>query len=304
MAQIMAQTCEFSCKEEATLYCKVCKQFLCIDCKQTIHDKFPKYKDHAVMNIHQEGNCVFRPHPVCETHKDTFVFYCCKCECLTCAECMTSTHNEHKTEKIKNVADARRHNVNQIVQQLKTKVDIVKKKLETIDTEQSIQIQADCLSYVKKVEETVDDLHMIVDRHKLIPLTTASDFKDIENEDLGRKRVFFRRRHDETAIRLLKFENLLKETHDSTFLTEWKALQTDVQMNNEETDDPLVAPRRIESFNQKKLTKFVIDEIDEKFQMKLKEQEKEVVRLTEGIGVLTGELKEKQEQLDDLSNHV
>ncbi|CAG2184699.1 unnamed protein product [Mytilus edulis] len=205
MAQIMAQTCEFSCKEEATLYCKVFE-------------------------------------------------------------------NESGYSQ---------------------------KKLETIDTEQSIQIQADCLSYVKKVEETVDDLHMIVDRHKLIPLTTASDFKDIENEDLGRKRVFFRRRHDETAIRLLKFENLLKETHDSTFLTEWKALQTDVQMNNEETDDPLVAPRRIESFNQKKLTKFVIDEIDEKFQMKMKEQEKAVVTLTEGIGALTlaRELKEKKNEL-------
>lgn len=267
MAQIAAQKCDFSCDKVAVLYCKGCDQFLCIECRQNVHDRVRKFKEHEVVDIHKEGNRV-RPNPVCVTHENQFLYYCSKCECLTCAECMTSNHNEHKTEKIKNVADARRQNVDQIIQQLKTTVDIVKRKLETIDTEHSIQVKSDCESYVKTVEETVDDLHKIVDRHKLIPMTTASDFKDIENEDLGRKRAFFRNRQDKIVDRLLKFENLLLETHDSTFLMEWKALQTDVQMNDEKTDHPLVAPRRIESFDKKKLTRSVIDEIDEKFQMK------------------------------------
>ncbi|VDI37451.1 Hypothetical predicted protein [Mytilus galloprovincialis] len=299
MAQIAAQKCEFSCDKVAVLYCKGCGQFLCIECRQNVHDKVRQFKDHEVVDIHKEGNRV-RPNPVCETHNNQFLYYCSKCECLTCAECMTSSHNEHKTEKIKIVADARRQNVNQIIEQLKTKVETVKKKLETIDTEHSIQIKSDCESYVKTVEDTVNDLHTIVDRHKLIPMTTASDFKIIENEDLGRKRAFFRSRHDETADRLLKFENLLLEKHDSFFLTEWKALQTDVKMNDEETDDPLAAPRRLDSFNQKKLTKSVIDEIDEKFQMKLsielKEMKIQVSELGNKNEKLNTEIKERKEQ--------
>ncbi|VDI37452.1 Hypothetical predicted protein [Mytilus galloprovincialis] len=300
MAQIAAQKCEFSCDKVAVLYCKGCGQFLCIECRQNVHDKVRQFKDHEVVDIHKEGNRV-RPNPVCETHNNQFLYYCSKCECLTCAECMTSSHNEHKTEKIKIVADARRQNVNQIIEQLKTKVETVKKKLETIDTEHSIQIKSDCESYVKTVEDTVNDLHTIVDRHKLIPMTTASDFKIIENEDLGRKRAFFRSRHDETADRLLKFENLLLEKHDSFFLTEWKALQTDVKMNDEETDDPLAAPRRLDSFNQKKLTKSVIDEIDEKFQMKLQEHENKLIKLEKDKIKLKEAIKVKEDEIGKLS---
>ncbi|VDI14744.1 Hypothetical predicted protein [Mytilus galloprovincialis] len=299
MAQIAAQKCEFSCDEVAVLYCKGCDQFLCIECRQNVHDKVRKFKDHEVVNIHKEGNRV-RPNPVCETHENQFLYYCSKCECLTCAECMTSSHNEHKTEKIKIVADSRRQNVDQIIQQLKTKVEKVKQKLETIDTEYSAQIKSDSESYVEMVEKTVDDLLKIVDRHKLIPLTTASDFKNIENEDLGRKRAFFKNRQDDIVDRLLKFENLMQETHDSTFLTEWKAHQTDVQMNDEETDDPLVAPRRIESFNQKKLTKSVIEVIDEKFQIGLKEQEKAFTKMTEEFGELRTEVESKQRTINEV----
>lgn len=267
MAQIAARKCGFCNNAVAALFCKDCHQILCVECRQNVHDKVPFLQDHKVTNIQKEENRVFRPQPVCETHKNQFLYYCSKCECLTCAECMTSNHNEHKTEKIKTVADTCRQTVNQIIEKIKTKVEIVKKKLETIDTEHSAQIKSNCESYIATVSKTMGELYEIIDRYKVIHLTTASDFTDIEKQDLERKKTFFKRLHDDTADRLLKFENLLLETHDSTFLTEWKALQTDVQINDEETDDPLVAPKRIDGFNQIKLTRSVIDEIDENFQL-------------------------------------
>lgn len=268
MAQIIAQKCRFSCNEMAVLYCKGCDQFLCVECRQIVHDKVPNFKDHTIVNIHIEGNRVFKPQPVCDTHKNTFLYYCSTCEILTCVECMTSTHNGHTTERIKNVADARRHDVNQIIEQIKRKAKIVKIKLETIDTEHATQIKSDCASYVSQVEGNAGDLHQVIDKYKLIHITTASDFEKNENDDLDRKRAFFKSRHDETANRLSKFENLLQETHDSTFLTEWKVLQTDVKLNDEEAEDRLASPNLIERFNQSIFTKSVIDEIDEKFQMR------------------------------------
>lgn len=268
MAQIPARKCGFCNNAVAALYCEDCHQILCVGCRQNVHDKVPFLQDHKVTNIQKEGNRVFRPQPVCETHKNQFLYYCSKCECLTCAECMTSNHNEHKTEKIKTVADTCRQTVIQYIEKIKTKVELVKKKLETIDTEHSAQIKSDCESYVSKVTITAGELHEIIDRFKQIHMTTASDFKDIENQDLQNKRAFFQRRHDEIVDRLLKFENLLQETHASIFLTDWKALQTDFTISDEEIDDSLACPRQLELFHQSNFGRSVIDEIDEKFQMR------------------------------------
>ncbi|VDI58781.1 Hypothetical predicted protein [Mytilus galloprovincialis] len=284
MAQRTAQKCEFSCNRVAVFYCKGCCQSLCLNCRQLIHDKVQLFKDHEVVNIERVGNLAFRPHPVCVTHRKRFLYYCSRCDCLTCEDCMTSNHSEHKTEKINNVADARRENVNQIIEQLETKVLIVEKKLATIKTHED-QITDDCNLYVKSVEKTTRKLHSIFDRHELISFTTASNFQYFENQILNGKKVFFKRHYNETTDRLLKFKNLFLEKHDSTFLTEWKALQTEVQLINEETDDPLVDPSAIEIFNQEVFTKSVIDEIDEQFQMRL-----------------SGQLKAKEEKITELSD--
>ncbi|CAG2257451.1 unnamed protein product [Mytilus edulis] len=304
MAQIPARKCGFCNKEVGDLFCEDCHRILCVKCRQDVHDKVPFLQDHKVTNIQKEGNRVFRPQPVCETHKNQFLYYCSKCECLTCAECMTSNHNEHKTEKIKTVADTCRQTVIQYIEKIKTKVEVAKKKLETIDTEHSAQIKSDCESYVSKVTITSGELHEIIDRFKQIHMTTASDFKEIENQDLHNKGAFFKRRHDEIADRLLKFENLLQETNDCIFLTQWKALQTDVQITDEEIEDPLGCPRKLGLFNQSNFTRSVIEEIDETFQMRLKEKEQTVFRLTQGMDALKDELKEKQQQIDNQSKET
>ncbi|VDI83986.1 Hypothetical predicted protein, partial [Mytilus galloprovincialis] len=300
MAQCTAQKCDFSCNDEvAVLYCKGCSRRLCLKCKLNVHDKVQQFKDHEVVNIEKEGNLVFKPQPVCVTHKKTFLYYCSRCECLTCEDCMTSNHNEHKTEKIRNVADACRANLNKIIEHFKTKVETVEKKLATIETH-AFEIKTDCASYVSRVENTTGELHSIIDRQKLISSTTASDFQYFENQILYGKKIFLNQHKNETADLLLKFENILRETNDSTFLIGWKALQTDVQIINEETVDPLLEPSCIEIFNPEIFTKSVIDEIDVQFQMSLKEQEKTVVSLRDQIGVLQNELTRKQEEIDDL----
>ncbi|VDI83987.1 Hypothetical predicted protein, partial [Mytilus galloprovincialis] len=303
MAQCTAQKCDFSCNDEvAVLYCKGCSRRLCLKCKLNVHDKVQQFKDHEVVNIEKEGNLVFKPQPVCVTHKKTFLYYCSRCECLTCEDCMTSNHNEHKTEKIRNVADACRANLNKIIEHFKTKVETVEKKLATIETH-AFEIKTDCASYVSRVENTTGELHSIIDRQKLISSTTASDFQYFENQILYGKKIFLNQHKNETADLLLKFENILRETNDSTFLIGWKALQTDVQIINEETVDPLLEPSCIEIFNPEIFTKSVIDEIDVQFQMRLSEQLKERERKVTELSDENENLKKdiKQRKQNELS---
>lgn len=304
MAQIPLRNCGFCKNAIATLFCEGCHQTLCVDCKQNVHDKVPIFQDHEVVNIHKEGNRVFRSIPVCEIHKLSFRYYCNKCDCLTCEECMTSTHNEHRTEKIKHIADARRQGVNQIIDTLKTKVEINKNKLKIIEEEHYPQITEQCQSYVSKVEETAGELHNIVDRNTLIYKTTASDFNEIEKQESNKRQSFFQRLHEDSADRILKFNNLMQEKNDIIFIVEMKNLHSDIEVINEETEHPLNGPKHMDGFVKSKFTRAVIEEIDEQVIKSLQENEKRVNDLQQENDRLRHELEFKQKEIGQLSNEV
>ncbi|CAG2202021.1 unnamed protein product [Mytilus edulis] len=102
-------------------------------------------------------------------------------------------------------------------------------------------------------------------------MTAASDFQTNEKEDLDRKRVFFQRQYDESSGILLQIDNLLQESHDVTFFTDWKRLKTDVQ-NLTEIDQTLQNPKRIESFNEDNFMKAVMEEIDKRLTRRKKQK--------------------------------
>lgn len=262
MAQIPASNCGFCDNAVAVLYCAGCHQILCVECKQCVHDKVPFLKDHEVVNINKEGNRVFKPIPVCDIHNSTFRYYCSKCDCLTCEECMTSTHNEHRTIKIKNVSDDYRKSVNDIIDNLKKKVKINENKLKVIDREHFPKIDIYCESYISKVKKTAEELYSIIDRTNLIYKTTASDFREMEVIELNKKRSFFQRLKDESADRILKFKNIMQETNDIIFFTDLKNLKTDIEISNEESDQPLNGPNQIDEFDKTKFILAVIEDID------------------------------------------
>ncbi|CAG2193650.1 unnamed protein product [Mytilus edulis] len=183
MAQIPSRTCTF-CSKIAELYCYDCKQCLCTQCQNNIHGIVAVCRDHKVGDIHKAGNRIYKPVPTCEVHNKEFLYYCSKCDCLTCKECVTSSHNGHITKEIKNIADIRRKDVSQIINKLKTKVEKIKETLKIIDESHSLQILSDCDSYISNVEKTYQEIRQIIDRYKLINITTATDFREIEEQDL------------------------------------------------------------------------------------------------------------------------
>ncbi|CAC5408582.1 unnamed protein product [Mytilus coruscus] len=300
MAQTPSKSCAL-CDKPATLYCYKDKQFLCSQCKKVIHDRVPVCQDHNVVDIHKAGNHIYKPVPVCDSHKKEFLCYCSQCDCLACKECMTSSHNGHITKEIKKITDICRQDVDQIINKLKTKVEELKKTLKTIDGDHSFLIQSGCDSYIDDVEKTSAEIQQIIDHYKHIEMTTAFDFRDTETHNLKGTRVFFQRLYNESYDRLLEFENLLQEPHDNSFFLEWKGLQKEYKIMTEESEQPLSSPRQMSGFNQNTFRRAIIDGIDKQFQMGLKEQETAVVVFTEEVDILNEKLKGKQEEIDNLS---
>lgn len=266
MAQTPSKNCAI-CKKLAALYCYDCQQQLCLQCKQNKHDREAVYQDHNVVDIPEAGYRIFKPVPVCDVHKRIFLYYCSKCDCLTCKECMTSSHDGHNTNEIKQIADDRRQEANQITNKLKAKVEKIKKTLETIDGHHSFLIQSGCDSYIEDIEKTSVEIQQIIDDKKHIELTTAFDHRENETRDLTAKRNFFQRHHNEFADQLLKFENLLQERHDNSFFMECKGLQKEYHIMNEESEQRLSSPRQMPGFNQDTFRRVIIDEIDTQFKM-------------------------------------
>ncbi|CAC5367769.1 unnamed protein product [Mytilus coruscus] len=145
MAQTPSKNCSF-CNKLAALYC--------YDCVYVHHAN--KIFMTGWQSVGITMYCIYKPVPVCDSHKKEFLYYCGKCDCLTCKECMTSSHNGHITNEIKQIADIRRQDVDQIINKLKTKVEEIKKTLKTIDEDHSLHIQSDCDSYIENVEKNVD----------------------------------------------------------------------------------------------------------------------------------------------------
>ncbi|CAG2193647.1 unnamed protein product [Mytilus edulis] len=131
MAQIPSQNCTF-CSKIAALYCYDCQQCLCTQCQKNIHGIVAVCQDHKVGDIHKAGNRIYKSVPTCEAHNKEFICYCGKCDCLTCKECITSSHNGHITKEIKNIADIRRKDVSQIINKLKTKVKEIEETLKQL----------------------------------------------------------------------------------------------------------------------------------------------------------------------------
>ncbi|XP_071150358.1 myosin-9-like [Mytilus edulis] len=300
MAQSPTKSCAL-CDKPATLYCYEDKQFLCSQCRKDIHDRVTVCRDHNVVDIHKAGNRIYKPVPVCDSHKKEFLYYCSKCDCLACKECMTSSHNGHITKEIKSITDIHRQEVDEIINKLKTKVEELTKTLEIIDGEHSLLIQSGCDSYIEVVEKTSAEIHHIIDHYKQIEMNTAFDFRDTETHNLTGTRVFFQRFHKESSDRMLKFENLLQEPHDNTFFLEWKNLQNEYKIMTEESEPHLSSPRQMSGFNQDTFRRAIIDGIDKQFQIRLKELETTVAVLIEEVDTLNVKMKGKQEEIDNLS---
>ncbi|XP_071150359.1 hyaluronan mediated motility receptor-like [Mytilus edulis] len=303
MAQTPSKSCAF-CNKPATLFCYEDKQFLCSQCKKDIHDRVAVCLDHNVVDIHEAGNRIYKPVPVCDSHKKEFIYYCSKCDCLACKECMTSSHNGHITKEIKKITDSHRQVVDKKINTLKTKVEEIKKTLQTIDGEHSLLIQSCCDSYIEDVDKTSEEILQIIDHYKQVEINNAFDFRDTETHNLKGTRVFFQRLQNESSDRLLKFENLLQEPHDNSFFLEWKDLQKENKLMTEESEQPLSSPRQMSGFKQKTFRRAIIDGIDKQFQMGLKEQETAVVVLTEEVDILNEKLKGKHEEIDNLSKQT
>src|SRR5690348_4044914 len=88
----------------AVVYCKACQANLCNACAASIH-QLNLFKDHKKPNgTQQEEPITPSPH-YCTAHADEKVkFWCTRCNCLVCCECLIGRHKGHPRETIDTVA--------------------------------------------------------------------------------------------------------------------------------------------------------------------------------------------------------
>ncbi|XP_022086393.1 E3 ubiquitin-protein ligase TRIM71-like isoform X3 [Acanthaster planci] len=99
-SEIKCQSCEE--KNQATLFCMDCAQFLCKDC-QRVHERLAGTKSHRTYTLAQlqSGEIVYksklREEPKCDKHPDQNLnIYCYRCQQLVCITCCFIDHRNHK----------------------------------------------------------------------------------------------------------------------------------------------------------------------------------------------------------------
>ncbi|CAG2211203.1 unnamed protein product [Mytilus edulis] len=175
MEQVAVSKCDTCKKDIAKVFCYECHQFLCQSCK-SIHEKFPATKRHTITDSHSIDRSTLIQKLVCEHHNVEFSYYCRDCECLICAQCVTSVHTGHSITNIAEVAGKAREVVKKRLQQIKDNIKSLSDLIEDFKTTKQTDIQTGTDNFIKEVNEVSQDLIRLIESIAEINLTHASDF--------------------------------------------------------------------------------------------------------------------------------
>ncbi|XP_071124636.1 uncharacterized protein [Mytilus edulis] len=307
MAQVnvASKTCDF-CKElyktTATFYCEGCEKYLCIACKRDFHEKTPVLRNHTVVLIKKAASSVLMSTPFCcGSYRNKCDYYCSSCNCFTCSECMKNSHNGHSTDTIKHFVDVYHEDAKQIMKKLKAELEIVQRQLDTIKGEYMRQIQLDYYSYVEKVEKTSRELHGIVDHIKSESNTAASDHQNTQTKGLKMNQESLGNHYDYMSSELLKVENLLHESDDVKFVTEWKRFQ-----QNEYTVRGIDGQHQMESlmFSEDSLMTKVMENINKNLKNSILKDNERDYKLQLEVRILNRASKRQEDEIKDLSDSI
>ncbi|XP_071123474.1 paramyosin-like [Mytilus edulis] len=280
-AQLSYEKCSMCYDQIGTLFCHDCEKILCMQCR-TFHDRIPLTKGHVVIDSHSEGRGIFKPKPVCTTHKTEFFSVCLDCDCLICNECILSIHNGHKLGKIKDASETSREITRNIIEDLKSKVNVTSDMLKEIRTAQIPKLQLDCENFIGMISTTSNEFQQIINHTTKISKTKTSDFCQSENEPILEFSAHLECLQDSYTKTCTQFENILQEKHDVTFLSTKKSLQKD--LDNLEEIPEMIKPKTLDAFQLEDFVNSVIEEIQQKFT----------------IGILI----EKKNQVDELTTEL
>ncbi|CAG2230611.1 unnamed protein product [Mytilus edulis] len=198
------------------------------------------------------------------------------------SECILSEHNGHTLGKIKETTDSSRKATENIIEDLKSKGDMITKTLKEVKSNILPKLKSDSDKFSEMATSTSKGFQLFIDHVTTRSQTAASDFFQIEKESVLKYLASLECLRESYTKTYTKCENLLQEKHDATFLFEKKLLQK--YMDSLDEIPQLISPKSIDVFKQDDFVNSVIEEIQHKFT----------------IGILL----EKQNEVDKLTNEV
>lgn len=213
MAQIPEWTCNIYNKSNAKYMCYDSAHILC-DCCKDLHDKFPANKPHTVREVDSNISTVKNE---CEIHKKDYLHFCQSCDSLICSDCVTTEHNGHVFKGLKDVTEKARKTVSDAIFNLKAIVVTLREMMEKIRSTDMAKIQNDAEDFISKVHHLSKSLIGIIQIVEKRHATFASDYLDLERTHLKYSLAKLSRSLDEHCSVCQKIENVLVETHNTTF---------------------------------------------------------------------------------------
>ncbi|CAC5423532.1 unnamed protein product [Mytilus coruscus] len=218
MEQVTVSKCDI-CKEDiAKLFCYECHQFLCQSCK-SFHEKFPSTKRHSVTDLHNIDRSTLIHKLVCEHHNIEFAFFCRNCECLICAQCVTSVHMGHSNTDISEVAATARGDVKKRLEKIKDSIKHLSDLIEDFKTTKQANLQTGTDKFTKEVNEVSQDLIKIIESVTVV-----------EKQQLLYNVAKLEKAYSEYSSIHERYEQILRDKHDVTFFLNQKFLAEEFEL--------------------------------------------------------------------------
>lgn len=170
--------CDVDIPSKAEKRCLECDQNLCMNCSKT-HLKMTSSKEHHLMTVN------FPEKPLtptviakvfCDKHKtEELTFYCRVCDLPICMRCKVTTHENHSTNDLSDVASETRQFLSSKLSDAKSYLPSLHEQLNEINQYEDHLTQSK-KKIVKAIGERASDLHSRIDK------ISSSMMNDIEAE--------------------------------------------------------------------------------------------------------------------------
>ncbi len=193
-SDVTCDRCLDSYESNATTFCCNCCKFLCSKCTQD-HIRHRDKHSHKLVELGKERVNTKTlldsiPHKTasCQLHSDEVLkFYCETCKQLVCRDCIILKHNNHKYDRVEQVAEKGKQQLKSLLSQATSAADQLKTSVSEADK---------MIALVQKKKASVDDL-------------IKSEFKKLREAIETREKALLAKNREvnfqkETALKILQ----------------------------------------------------------------------------------------------------
>ena len=171
--------CELCSGNKAIAFCRQCVGFICNECMKA-HQRMRTFDGHKTTTLEdlRKGGAKEKlvkepPIPICKEHEEKQKIYCFDCHCLICRDCTVFDHKDHKCEFVKKAASEMKAKLVGNLVPLKEVQASLRHTTKTIKSTK-VDIEMWNASMVKKINESFDEFHAIIEERRQQLLEEAS----------------------------------------------------------------------------------------------------------------------------------